>query len=88
MEDIDKIVEKQKLKNRLCHIFYGLMRDHITSGVMEEIIQDFELIFNGCDNVPDVEYSNFYLINHCEDIVERILGSLKSEIRNRKIARK
>lgn len=58
---------KIKITNKLVSFIYELMRDHITPGVLESIVQ------NSLDS--EVYYTNGWLALYAEDIAKRLTDS-------------
>lgn len=50
----------------LVSFLYELMRDHITPGQIEEVLQN-------SINDPDVQYTNGWLAKYAEDIANRLI---------------
>ncbi len=52
------------INSKLVSFLYQLMRDHLSSGVIEEIVRESEN--------PDVQYTNGWLAKYAEDLANRL----------------
>lgn len=52
------------INSKLVSFLYQLMRDHLSAGVIEEIVRESE--------DPDVAYTNGWLAKYAEDLANRL----------------
>jgi hypothetical protein len=62
----EKAMTPQRTKNNFVSLLYALMRDHVTPGVMEKLVNEIE------GHTGDTRLSNEYLAQYAEDLVKRL----------------
>lgn len=63
----DALIErsnKVQINSKLVSFLYQLLRDHLTSGKVEELVRDSQ--------DPDVSYCNGWLAQYAEDLANRL----------------
>lgn len=58
------------MNNKLVSFFYILMRDHLSSGVIEEIIEKH---VDHLNEESDIKYTNPYLEDNAKWVVKRLI---------------
>lgn len=53
------------INSRLVSFLYELMRDHVTPGIVEELIRSSE-------GEPEITYTNGWLARYAEDLANRL----------------
>lgn len=54
-----------QINSRLVSFLYDLMRDHLTSGIVEELVRASE-------DQPDIIYTNGWLAQYAQDLANRL----------------
>jgi len=63
-----KLPSKKYKNNSIQSFFYTLMRDYLTPGEVEKIVQDIEK-----ENSKDIIYTNKYLAKYADNISKRLM---------------
>lgn len=61
--------------DKMVAFFYLLIRDHITPGLMEQVIKQ-----NDLTTIEKTQFSNGWLAEYCKDIVERLTVKSGSKV--------
>ncbi len=60
------------IRNKLVSFLYGLLRDHLPAGSVEELVEDSQ--------VSEVTYTNGWLAEYAQDVANRLKDEVPSKV--------